>query len=474
MSSSYANKNFLVILLSLVIKLTLCNKNILRIPLGLFYSYDNEEDDTSDLIRTIFFNFLCVNLTIGTPPQTVPFRLNINSPTFYVTNKYFNRSASSTYEVINKNESKYLLEDVDTGFDSKDIININGDKRKINFIYATKHKSDYDLGNIGLLIPRKIKNDVWPFLDSLNKAEYINSYIWTLKFDHKLSILDIIFTSDEDKKVIGEFIIGDVPHNYERNKTIYDQQKFIEIDALWSEHDLNWDIEFHKIYLTFKENEIDSKKFNDSKLNIHGDLRAEINPDIGFIVAPIPFFEKISQYFFQKYRNICNQIKISRSLFRYIECQNNEKFNISNFPNISFVYEDDITFNLTYQDLFILDKVKNKFIFLILYEGYTSDWVLGRIFLRKYQFVFNGKTKKIGYYKSMDDTTWETDSDLDKDKIISFIAFILQGIFLLVIVIFIIYLIYKKIKGKNKRQKRINELDEEDNRIDDNKNKELL
>jgi predicted membrane protein len=74
----------------------------------------------------------------------------------------------------------------------------------------------------------------------------------------------------------------------------------------------------------------------------------------------------------------------------------------------------------------------------------------------------------------MDDTTWETDSDFDKDEIINFIAFIIQGLFLLAIVIFIIYLIYKKIKGKNKRQKRINELDEEDNRIDDNKNNELL
>ena len=274
------------------------------------------------------------------------------------------------------------------------------------------------------------------------------------------------------KKIIGEFIIGDEPHNYERNKTIYDKEKFIEIDALWSEHDLNWDIEFYKIYLTFKENEIDSKKFNDSKIRIHGDHRAEINPDIGFIVAPIPFFEIINQNFFSKYKNICKTIKISRSLFRYIECQ--EKFNISNFPNLSFVYEDDITFNLTYQDLFIFDKVKKKYIFLILYEGYTSDWVLGRLFLRKYQFVFNGKTKKIGYYKSMDDSTWETDSDFDKDKIISFIAIIIKGLFVLIIVIFIIYLIYKKIKGKNKRQKRINELDEEDNQIDDNKNNELL
>lgn len=474
MASSYTNKNLLLILLSIIIKLCLCNTNIHRIPLGLFYTYDNEEDDTTDLIRTIFFNFLCINLTIGTPPQIVPFRLNINSPTFYVTNKYFNRSASSTYETINNKESQYLFEDVETGFDSKDIININGIKRKINFIYATKHKSDNELGNIGLLIPRNIKNDVWPFFDSLNKAEYINSYIWTLKFEHKLSILDIILANNEDRKVIGEFIIGDEPHNYEKNQTIYNKEKFIEIDALWSEHDLNWDIEFYKIYLTFNENEKVSKKFNDSKLNIHGDHRAEINPDIGFIVAPIPFFEKIGQYFFEQYRKVCNQIKIQRSLFRYIECQNNEKFNISNFPNISFVYEDDIVFNLTYQDLFILDKIKNKYIFLILYEGYTSDWVLGRLFLRKYQFVFNGKTKKIGYYKSMDDTNFEADYYDEKDKIINFIAFIIQELFLLVIVIFIIYLIYKKIKGKSKRQKRINELDEEDNRIDDNKNNELL
>ena len=473
MASSCINKNILFALLAIVLKLGICKNNIQRFPVQLFYIYDDKEDNTTDLIRTIFLNFLSINLPIGTPPQMVPFRLNINSPTFFVTNKYFNSNASSTYEVINKNESKYVFGDAETGFDSIDIVNINGDKRKINFIYATKHKCDLDHGNIGLLIPTQLKSDVFPFLDSLNKAGYINSYVWTLKFDRKASILDLLFPINGAKK-IGELIIGDEPHNYERNKTLYDKEQFIEIDALWSKDELNWDIEFYKIYFTFNGNLNESKKFNDSKINIHGDHRAEINPDIGFIVAPIPFFEIINQYFFRKFKNACNQRRISGSLIRFTECKSIGGFNISNFPNISFIYENDIIFNLTYKDLFVFDKIRKTYIFLVLYEGYTSGWVLGRLFLRKYQFVFNTKTKKIGYYKSMDDFSWETYSDFDKDEIIKFISYLIQVLVLLATIIFIFYIVYKKIKGKNKRQKRINELDKEDNLIDDNKTNELL
>ena len=93
---------------------------------------------------------------------------------------------------------------------------------------------------------------------------------------------------------------------------------------------------------------------------------------------------------------------VKNTLLRHIECDNSKDFNISSFPDIYFEI-GNVIFNLTYKDLFILDKNTNKYIFLIFYEGYTGNWVFGRLFLAKYQFTFNEHTKTIGFYTSMND-----------------------------------------------------------------------
>lgn len=471
MALFYKNKKTFYISLLTIISLSLCSNNdIYRVPFGLYYIYEN--NDTEKIIRNIFFNYLYANLSLGNPSQIVPFEININSQTFFVPSKYFNRNISLTYEDLSKKEVSYSFEDAEKGFNSRDILDINGIKKKINFIFETKLRNytsiDYDIGNIGLLIPTKLENGVYPFMDSLKKAGFIKSSIWTLKFSNKISMLDIIFNNEKWSKIIGELIIGDAPHNYEKNKKIYNSSEFIEVNASWSKEGLFWDIEFYDIYLTLKNNETEQKT-NSTKVRIHGDHSAEINPDIGFIVAPIPFFEIINLYFFRKNkRNMCNYIKI-RTIFRYIECENISSLNLSDFPDISFDFKD-ITFNLTYEDLFIYDKNKKKYIFLIFYEGYTDHWVLGRLFLRKYQFSFNEDTKKIGYYKSMNDFNREFDIE-DNKKIIIYIGIIIKLLFLIFPFSFILFI--KKKYNNIKRKKRINEID--DDQLDDNlKNNNLL
>ena len=117
----------------ILILLVKCNKSennsIYRIPISLYKSFEDNNEAT--LIQNIFFNFLYLNLSIGTPPQIIPFHLDINSQSFYVSKKFFNRTASSTYEQISKNETLYSHENVISGYDSKDILNINGKKKQL-------------------------------------------------------------------------------------------------------------------------------------------------------------------------------------------------------------------------------------------------------------------------------------------------------------------------------------------------------
>lgn len=62
------------------------NNSIYRIPIGLYKSFEDNNEAT--LIQNIFFNFLYLNLSIGTPPQIIPFHLDINSQSFYVSKKF--------------------------------------------------------------------------------------------------------------------------------------------------------------------------------------------------------------------------------------------------------------------------------------------------------------------------------------------------------------------------------------------------
>ena len=153
-----------------------------------------------------------------------------------------------------------------------------------------------------------------------------------------------------------------------------------------------------------------------------------------------------------------------------MECKNNGLFNVSSFPDIFFEL-GEITFDLTYQDLFILDEKLNKYIFLILQEGYITNWNLGRIFFRKYQITFNEHLKAIGFYNSQNIKRKEEEGIIDKNKIIGWIVPFFQIIFIIGTILFLLYDIYNK-WIVNKRKKRINELDDnlaEANLLEDKK-----
>ena len=84
---------------------------------------------------------------------------------------------------------------------------------------------------------------------------------------------------------------------------------------------------------------------------------------------------------------------------------------MESFPDLFFEKKEfETIFNLTYEDLFILDESNNKYIFLILNSRLNKNWILGSVFLRKYQFTFNTDSKTIGYYKSMNENIDENEN----------------------------------------------------------------
>ena len=72
-----------------------------------------------------------------------------------------------------------------------------------------------------------------------------------------------------------------------------------------------------------------------------------------------------------------------------IICENKILEKIEEFPKTSLIHEElDFIFELTYKDLFI--QYNDKIIFLLIYNSYGPNyWSLGKIFMRKYPFIFD-------------------------------------------------------------------------------------
>ena len=126
-------------------------------------------------------------------------------------------------------------------------------------------------------------------------------------------------------------------------------------------------------------------------------------------------------------------------MFYFYNC--NQNINIRELKPISFYIESvNFTFQLTYEDLFY--KHDNSYYFLVVFKitGFDLKWVLGKPFLKKYQFVFDQNSKLVGFYtefiKPEKEIKWEI------------ILYILVGLLILISIIFVIK---KCLKSKSRK-----------------------
>jgi uncharacterized protein YneF (UPF0154 family) len=318
------------------------------------------------------------------------------------------------------------------------IIKENNDKDKIKI---------YDL-NIGLEIlidnNNTLQKDKYSLIYQLLEKNIIKDSHWSIFYKKGNNTNGAnLYNLNELINTKAELIIGDYPHNYKPN--LLNEKKLTTIKSKYAK----WNLYFTTIYFYNSNKE---KQF----LNLPD---AELSINEFYIGGPISYYIHINKHFFEKYikENICHTGYSGKYLIIY--CDKSEKFNVSDlqkFPTIYFEHDElNYTFELTYEDIFI--EQDNKYWFLICFESYyeAEKWLLGSIFLRKYNFVFEQKTKTIGFYNM---NVVQEKMKEDKPKSISMgyriILFIICGI----VFIFIGFLIAKKYYKKKK--KNANELAE--------------
>ena len=383
-----------------------------------------------NIIPNIIINNMNIILKIGKPQQEIPVTIKLQHYPFYIISNQtkekklkilFNEKLSSSFKILKHYDCYYIEDEIfvtDLSTENMQFENIN--LNNFSFFLVTELnnvKEVYETGSIGLKIDYEqyIIYEGINFIKLLKQNNIINSYTFTLNFD---------------KNDNGEFIIGDLPHEYNKK---YKKEDFVYCKALNIGRGSQWVFNFEQI------------KYN----NYNGteDQNFWLYPELGVIISSSYFRDYLIETHFKDYisKNICYQKKYKNEIeyteYYYIYCTNN--LNIEIFSKL-FLYHRELnyTFEIDLKDLFYtLNDMKY---FLIIFPvQHSYNWKLGLPFFKKYTLYFDSDRKIIGIYKNIHNYYFNFT-----------ILFIIILITIIIgMGIFIYYILTKKI-----RKKRANEL----------------
>ena len=431
-----------------------------------------ENNDTN--IPFNFNNPIYSDVLIGNSEQILDVFFTSNIHSYYLDEdsckgyNFYNNNISpniSTKDYINLEEDEKAIQINETLYLYKDF----EFKKKIKienfpiFIRISQLNSEKLCLLIGLLFRVSGPLKRISFFEELKKLKLIDSYSWTIKY-----------TSENE----GLLIIGEEPHIYDPNNYNKDHIKTLNPPIL--ENAYSWTINFQKIYSG--KNLISENNF------------CIISHANNYIMGNKEYNKSIVNEFFGKYlkSEICHYH--NDHLFQSYYYCDKSKFSqedIRSFPSISFINVDfGEKFVFEGEELFY--EKNGKYYFKVYFNDFSQgSWLIGKLFLKKYQFTFDHDKKTISYYKANDenydddfggeskDNKQKTGDNNNINNNYLIYIIILLSIFFIVIIILLIKFYFINLCSNKHRKKLVNELVDEDNaeyhEIENkNKNKDIL
>jgi len=413
-----------VLILILIFIFKLSFQNLLKIPF-------RTENPILKYFDVPIENREIVYFQIGEPEKKTPLIIKFNHYYYFISgsqikNSTYNESNSNTYKRLSNELSEINPSFHIKGYKSEEKFKFPTNKNNLvtvnNFFFYLSSESEIEdnyLGFLGLQIkPHKQSKDDNNFITLLKKNNIIKNYIWSIKYENENN---------------GFLLIGDYPHNFDNLNYNKNQLKNTKTETLSNAN--MWEIKFDKIF------------YNNNELKIK--TKAILRIENGIILGPKDF----KKIFYDTYVNnkTCEQYEVnmeSEDNVYGFKCYIN-KFKKEYFKPLTFLHKElNFNYSLNGDDLFI--KHEDFYYFLIIFETTPTqnyDWVFGKPFLKKYQFVFDSDGKKIEFYN--------TNIKIEKENSI-FAIFLI--IFLFIILACLIYML--SLFLRKKRKSRVNEIDE--------------
>ena len=324
-----------------------------------------EESLDFNSYENLVYNHLFSEIKIGNLKNKIIIYFTLDSSNIYIPKKFYEKNPSKTLKYLDSNINNYPIKKNNIyGFHTIDTLNINN--FELNYSFILVESSEKNLSNTNGIIGlqnNKNTNGNKSLINFFYEKKIINSLILTVKYT-------------SDKK--GEIIIGDYPHLYDNNY----QEKNLKII---SHHDKEYSMKFEDIIFSNKEKEV----------NINVIFSLELKGIVGSNL----YKKFINENFFEYYllNKKCKIELINNESYIYI-CQD---IDITKFPSIIFESKIlNMNFEMTYKDLFF--EKNGIFYFLVYFEKITNfKWILGDIFLKKFQIIIDFQNGIIGFYSSI-------------------------------------------------------------------------
>ena len=454
------------------------------------------DEPVQEFLYKINFNKVYTSISFGTPENTIDFYFSMNE---YISsiglNSCLKNSESSyspynsqSYKKIfenkheNKNYNSYILSNEQCSVYSDLDLNDNITFNSFEFYLEDNEDNNNDndgkgdsliesnkfCGTIGLnRFPSSNYFNKKSLIYTLKQNKIINSYSWGLFFFDEDKLYNIV--DDTKDKYDGFFIAG---VTLDDNLDIFNTELVCNVYA--EENSLYWTFYFDRIFYYVNIN-------NKTEYVCTNNTKVELIIDLNYIISDEQYYKDIKKIYFQKFFDnyTCYEAKTynkEEGNTYMIICDISFKNYQKAFPGF-YLYNEQLffAFNLNSKDVFY--EYNNKIYFLIVHKESVKDfWKIGRIFLKKYPFMFDYDKKLISYVylkrnwkpknnsknqKSNNEQNINNNNSNFKEFVIYVLLFIgiIIGLF-----------IGKRIWNKNKRLK-ANELEERYQYMDKENNK---
>ena len=448
----------------------------LKVPLTYFPLYINKYSSPSDIMEYFVYQNAYANLEVGHPKQSIQIPLKFETNDFYIVDydiftekdnyfsgyKLYNSSESNTHEEVDwnfKDGDYFQMARLD-----KDIFYFNNKNYSLEFYYPYGY-SEGDSGGIGILLDplsdhEATKDRKLSFFGKLKNSKLIENYYWS-----------IFYNSKENKKEDESFILlGKLPHEINSDLGYYKRDFFKEnyIKNFYINKNLE-KLEF-KIDLLYGYNGTNKDKIIEGfPSGVTNYKELILNYHSGAVKIPASlqiYYHKIFEEYILK-GQCFNETFKQKNIFYYCKNDKNVIKKIKNvFPGINF-RSQDLVYNFTLEANDFLLEENNLVFFLMYFEKDSSEkkWIMGKPFLKKYQFSFNYDKNTLFFYNKIDESK--------SKKYISVVIFILTIVATIIVVAIICFIIFKFfLYERFFRKKRANELEDNDYEFSSKKDKE--
>ena len=379
--------------------------------------YLNETKSISDFIDFHIYT----NITMETPPKNVGHFIKNSDNTLYYDTLQLHYTSRQDYDKIQKeienSVSFYYFANASSSH--KVIDDYFGIYSDTYLFYDLNHKEKNAVlefnalpneiekklfGSLNLYYRRETDpDDTDRFLFALLKSNNLikNSYFTFFYGEYDLTY-EFNYFNDNYDEILGNFIVGEYPHEYSPEKYKEDDQ--IKTNGQF------------KLFV----NEIKYKYYQELNYS-ESDVNVGLKFDSNFIKGSFKYKNETDKIFFNDLfeKKLCKEEIVDENIYiskRIVySCENNEKVQkkIQSFPTLYFEMKPyNLTFLFNYKELFKL--YNNRLYFLVIFKNNSNNWEMGEIFFRKYLTTFDYYSKTISFYKiQVDDINNKTDTSDD-------------------------------------------------------------